>query len=128
MATKWKMKRADSLWLDVVPDSATSIDTVDATWPGTWSGKFTVKNNLTDADADAILADDLVLFDGANGRPNTPGQFRLTIDSVPTNGTPIPNGTYELTVEIYNGLTGFRKEVAQHQLVVSQEGVIYVAP
>jgi hypothetical protein len=123
MANKYKMKRGDSLWLDVVPTEA--IDSIDATWPGTWSAKWNVKVALTDETP--VAEGDCILFDGLAGRPDTPGKFRAVIDSVPTDATPIPNGNYIITIEVYNGLTTFRKEVAQDKLVVGQEGLPYVA-
>lgn len=118
---KWKMKYADSLWLDVEPESGNSIDDIDPTWPGTWSGKYTVKTNLSDVTP--IDSGALILFDGLNGRDNIPGKFRMSIDSAPSNTNLIPIGSYKLTIEIFNGLTTFRREVAQDTLTVSQEGI-----
>jgi len=119
MATKWKMKHGDSLWLDIVPID--TIDNVDPTWPGTWTGLWTAKTAL--ADVVPVASGNLIPFDGTGGRPNIPGKFRLEITSEPTDTTPIPIGDYLLSIEIYNSLTTFRKEIAQDKLIVSQDGV-----
>jgi len=114
----WEMNAGDSLWLDITPDE--SIDSVNSVWPGTWAGTWTAKETL---DGPAINSGDLILFDGLAGRPNTPGKFRLEIGRKTENATPLPVGTYILSVEITNEDSVFRKEIAQDKLKVKAEGV-----
>ena len=115
----YKMIYGDSFWIDVTPK--VSIDTIDSNWPGTWAGRWTVKEALTDETP--LEEGALILFDGLDGRELSPGKFRVEIDRIPENSNPLPIGDYILSIEITNELTEFRREVAQDALKVSQDGV-----
>lgn len=108
MAT-YKVKQADSLWIDIPHETAIVIDPVWANWSGKW-------------DIDATLGG-TPLLSGNLALSDTPGTFLLRIGPASTAGwSTLPVGTYWLTVEINNVSADYKKEV-QVKLVIQTQGV-----
>ena len=108
---KFTCKQADSLWLDLICDGVTEIDTVWDNWVGTWCLSATLGGTP--------------LITGTLTRTTTVGLFSLHIG--PTSGgvtwCTLPVGAYTLTTEINNVNADYRQEL-QSVIAVKTQGLV----
>jgi hypothetical protein len=105
---KYKSKQADSFWIDITHETATTIDSV---WPN-WSGKWVISATVGSTP----------LLSGTIGQSSTPSLFKFRIGPASTSGWAVlPVGTYALTIEI-NNVTADYKHEEQHTLIIQTQG------
>lgn len=113
MNTTYKIKQADSLWLDYICDNFTEVNPTWTDWSGSW------------AITEAPLGVGVTRLSGSLVRSATEGTFQLRIgpNADGVLWTELPVGLYFLNFQINSNFVDFHYE-DNDRLLVMPQGII----